>query len=364
VTMTTDAGTLPADASSRRAGQANRVLRWRGHLSLRYSPRAMVVTSLIVLTTVVVLCVQMVVGDYPLTLRQIGGTLAGRGDPGEEFILYTLRLPRALTAVLVGMALGLSGAVFQSITRNPLGSPDIIGFTQGASLGAVLQILVFDGGQLQIVMGAVVGGLTVSLLVYVLAYRNGVQGYRLILVGIGITAILLSLVSYLLLRARIEEAQAAFVWLTGSLNARGWEHVVPVAIALAVLLPLSLAMSRPLRMLEMGDETAQALGVSVERSRLWLLLLGTLLCAVAVAAAGPVGFVALAAPQIAKRLTGSATVGLLPAAAMGALLLLASDLAAQRALAPTQLPVGVATVSVGGLYLGWLLFRENQSGRA
>jgi len=262
------------------------------------------------------------------------------------------------------MALGLSGAVFQSITRNPLGSPDIIGFTQGASLGAVLQILVFDGGQLQIVMGALVGGLTVSLLVYVLAYRNGVQGYRLILVGIGITAILLSLVSYLLLRARIEEAQAAFVWLTGSLNARGWEHVVPVAVALAVLLPLSLAMSRPLRMLEMGDETAQALGVSVERSRLWLLLLGTLLCAVAVAAAGPVGFVALAAPQIAKRLTGSATVGLLPAAAMGALLLLASDLAAQRALAPTQLPVGVATVSVGGLYLGWLLFRENQSGRA
>jgi iron complex transport system permease protein len=136
-----------------------------------------------------------------------------------------------------------------------------------------------------------------------------------------------------------------------------------VSIALAVLLPLSLAMGRRLRILEMGDDTAHALGVPVESSRLWLLFLGTALCAVAVSSAGPVAFVALAAPQIARRLTGTASIGLVPAAAMGAFLLLASDLAAQRALAPTQLPVGVATVSVGGIYLAWLLFRENKSGR-
>jgi iron complex transport system permease protein len=351
------------------AGTGDRAV-WRVHVlrlgrrvTLRYVPRALVAGFLIWLAAGTVLVLQLGVGEYSMSPGEVLATLSGRGAPNQEFIIYDLRLPRVLTAVLVGVALGMSGAIFQSITRNPLGSPDIIGFTQGAALAALVEIVIFHGSQAEIAIAAVVGGLAVSLLVYLLAYRKGVQGYRLILVGIGITAVLMSVTSYLLLRAKVNDAQVAFVWLTGSLNARGWEHVWPMVVALVVLVPLTLAMSRPLRILEMGDDTAHALGVRIGRSRTWLLFLGTALCAVAVSSAGPVGFVALAAPQIARRLTGTATVGLLPAAAMGALLLVVSDLAAQRLLAPTALPVGVATVSVGGLYLAWLLFRENKSGR-
>lgn len=357
--MTVTSAGLPAVSQASRL----KVVRWGTRLSLRYHARTLVVGGLIWLATGVFLLLQLGVGEYQMTPAEVLGTLTGHGAPNEEFIIYTLRLPRVLTAVLVGIALGMSGAVFQSMTRNPLGSPDIIGFTQGAALAALAQIVIFHGDQPAIALSALGGGLTVSVLVYVLAYRKGVQGYRLILVGIGISALLVSLTSYLLLLAKITDAQVAFVWLTGSLNARGWEHVVPLAIALAVLVPATLTMSRPMRLLEMGDDTAHALGVRVERSRGWLLVLGTALSAVAVAAAGPVGFIALAAPQVAKRVTGSATVGLLPAAATGALLLVISDLVAQRALAPTALPVGVATVSVGGLYLAWVLFRENRAGR-
>jgi iron complex transport system permease protein len=340
-----------------------RTLRLGSRVSLRVRPRPIIVGAIISLATAGAMLVQLGVGEYPLSPQAVISTLSGHGAPGEEFIIYGLRLPRVVTAALVGIALGMSGAIFQCLTRNPLGSPDIIGFTQGAGLAALVQIVVFHGGQAEIAASAVVGGIAVSALVYLLAYRKGVQGYRLILVGIGITAVLMSLTSYLLLWAQVTDAQEAFRWLTGSLNARGWEHVRPVAVALVVLVPLSLLMSRPMRMLEMGDDAAHALGVRVEPSRAWLLFLGTALCAVAVSSAGPVGFVALSAPQIAKRLTGGATVGLLPAGAMGALLLVVSDLAAQRLLAPTSLPVGVATVSVGGIYLAWLLFRENTSGR-
>ena len=350
------------DVTASRASRL-RVIRWRTRLSVRYNTRALVVGGLIWLATGIFLVLQLGIGEYQMTPAEVWGTLTGHGTPNEEFIIYTLRLPRVVTAVLVGFALGMSGAVFQSLTRNPLGSPDIIGFTQGAALAALAQIVIFQGGQLAIALSALAGGLIVSVLVYVLAYRKGVKGYRLILVGIGISALLVSLTSYLLLRAQVTDAQVAFVWLTGSLNARGWEHVTPLVVALVLLVPATLSMSRPMRLLEMGDETAHALGVRVERSRSWLLVLGTALSAVAVAAAGPIGFVALAAPQVAKRLTGAATVGLLPAAATGALLLVISDLVAQRALAPTALPVGVATVSVGGLYLAWVLFRENRAGR-
>lgn len=355
--------TLPRTPNATMTSWPFRTLRLGSRVSLRVRARPLVVGAIIWLVAAAVMLVQLGVGEFSMSPHAVIATLSGHGSPSQEFVIYSLRLPRVITAALVGIALGMSGAIFQCLTRNPLGSPDIIGFTQGAGLAALVQIVVFHGDQAEIAMSAMGGGIVVSALVYLLAYRKGVQGYRLILVGIGITAVLMSLTSYLLLWGQVTDAQEAFRWLTGSLNARGWEHVRPVLIALIVLVPLALLMARAMRMLEMGDDAAHALGVRVERSRAWLLLLGTALCAVAVSSAGPIGFVALAAPQIAKRLTGGSTVGLVPAGAMGALLLVVSDLAAQRLLAPTSLPAGVATVSVGGLYLAWLLFRENASGR-
>jgi iron complex transport system permease protein len=303
-------------------------------------------------------------GDYPIAPGDVVRALLGQGDPATSFVVETLRLPRALTALLVGAALGAAGAIFQSLTRNPLGSPDIIGFTAGSAAAAVFELTVIGGGTAAVAAGSIAGGLLTALLVYGLAFRDGVQGYRLVLVGIGISATLEAVTSYLLTRGRIEDVQAASVWLTGSLNGRGWEHVWPTLIALALLLPATALLRRDLELLEMGDDTAKALGVAVERSRLLVVLAGVLLTAVATAAAGPVTFVALAAPQIARRLTGATGPGVLIAALTGAVLLLAGDVAAQRLFPSTPLPVGVLTGAVGGLYLVGLLATEARKGRA
>jgi iron complex transport system permease protein len=326
--------------------------------------RAPLTAAALALAAAALLVVAVGTGDYPIGPAGVVRALLGQGDQATEFVVETLRLPRALTALLAGAALGAAGAIFQSISRNPLGSPDIIGFTAGSAAAAVFAITVIGGGTAAVAAGSIAGGLVTALLVYGLAFRRGVQGHRLVLVGIGISATLQALTSYLLTRGRIEDVQAASVWLTGSLNGRGWEHVWPTAIALALLLPATGALQRELTMIEMGDDTARALGVAVERSRLAVLVAGVLLTAVATAACGPVAFVALAAPQIARRLTAATGPGVLSAALMGAVLLLAGDVAAQRLFPATPLPVGVMTGAVGGLYLVWLLAAEARKGRA
>jgi len=337
-------------------------LAWRGirtprdRISFRVHGRTAVVSAALLLAVLAVGVVSVGTGDYPLSLEQVVGTLVGSGDPASTFIVETLRLPRVLTGLLVGGAFGVAGAVFQSVSRNPLGSPDIIGFTMGSATGALLVILVAGGTALQIGLGAVAGGFATAAVVYLLALRHGVQGYRLVLVGIGVSAVLESVNAYLITRAARDDAFVAAHWLVGSLNGRGWEHVWPVGIALAVLMPAALVLSRRLTILELGDDAARALGVSAEGSRLALLLVAVGLTAVATASTGPVVFVALAAPQIARRLTRAAAPGLASSALMGALLLTASDLAAQRVVS-ADLPVGVVTGAVGGAYLGWLLWR-------
>jgi iron complex transport system permease protein len=328
------------------------------------APRTIVACTGLAVASVMLVIVGVGTGEYPISPGDVVQALLGQGDPATSFVVETLRLPRALTALLVGAALGAAGAIFQSVTRNPLGSPDIIGFTAGSSAAAVLEIVVLGGGAAAVAAGSMAGGLLTALLVYGLAFRDGVQGYRLVLIGIGLSAMLEASTNFLLSRARIEDAQSASVWLTGSLNGRGWEHVGPVALALAVLLPLVAALARPMQLMEMGDDTARALGVRVERARLAVLGAGVALTAVATASAGPILFVALAAPQIARRLTRASGPGVGAAALTGSVLLLASDIAAQRIFPSTPLPVGVMTGVVGGLYLIWLLSQEARKGHA
>jgi len=301
------------------------------------------------------------VGDFPIPLAEVVPAIFGFGSPDAHFIVQTLRLPRALTALLVGGAFGFSGAIFQSLARNPLASPDIIGITAGAGAAAVFIIVVVGGGGLLVSLGALAGALGTAAAIYFLAYRRGITAYRLVLVGIGVAAVLSSLTSYLLTRAQIWEAQRATVWLTGSLNGRGWEHVRPVGLAMLALFPVVLLLARPLRALQLGDDTAKSLGVGVERYRRYLILVAVALAAVATSSAGPVAFVAFVAPPIARRLTRS-SLTLVPAALAGALLVLLSDLVARRAFAPTELPVGIITGIVGAPYLLWLLARANRVG--
>jgi iron complex transport system permease protein len=223
-------------------------------------------------------------------------------------------------------------------------------------------IVILHGSSNTVTFAALGGAVVTALAVYVLSYRRGVTGYRMVLVGIGITAVLTSVISYLLTRAELFEAQQAAVWLTGSLNGRGWDHVRPVGYALLVLVPLTVGLAGQLRLLELGDDAAKGLGVRVERARGALLLGATALAAIATSSAGPIGFVALVSPQIARRLVGGRSLGLLPAAACGALLLSASDLVGRRLFAPTEMPVGVITAILGAPYLLYLLSRANKIG--
>ncbi|OUC95822.1 FecCD family ABC transporter permease [Streptosporangium minutum] len=327
--------------------------------SLRLSPRGLAVGAAITALGVALSLVALSTGEFTVPVPDIVAALFGDGPPAAELIVSRLRAPRVVTGLLVGAAFGLSGAIFQSLTRNPLGSPDFIGFTAGASTGGIAAVIL-GGSAWQISGASLAGCVACALLVYALAFRRGVQGYRLILVGIGVNALLVSADWYMLTRANINDAATAGSWITGSLSGRGWDHAIPVAVALAVLLPLCAWLSRPLRMMEMGDDAAKAVGIHVEPVRAAAIAVGVLLCGVATAAAGPVIFVAMAAPQLARRLARSPGVTLTASALTGAVLLVGADLAAQRVFAPIQLPVGIMTAAIGGTYLVFLLRRERR----
>lgn len=331
--------------------------------SFRVYPRTCVITAVLTCLGLAVCAATLTTGDFAIPLPDAVRTVFGGGTGIDRFIIEQLRLPRLVTALEVGAALGAGGALFQSISRNPLGSPDIVGFDTGAATGALIVLTVLHGTAAQTAVGAVFGGLATALGVYMLAMRRGVQGYRLILVGIGVGALLSAANGYLLTRASVDDAQDAAVWLVGSLDGRGWDYVRPETAVLIVLLPVAWLLARGLAVLELGDDLGRGLGLRVEALRGGALLVGVALSAAGTAAAGPIGFVALCSPQIARRLTGASGPHVLPAALTGAVLLAGSDLAAQRVFASAGLPVGIVTAVLGGLYLAWLLGREWRKGR-
>ncbi|WP_416413242.1 iron-enterobactin ABC transporter permease [Pantoea sp. App145] len=293
-------------------------------------------------------------GTLPISGEQVWQVLRGEGASNVKLILLEWRLPRVLMALLIGAALGISGAIFQSLLRNPLGSPDILGFNTGAYSGVLVALVLFNQNASAITLAALLGGIITAALVYLFAWRHGVETFRLIIVGISVRALLMALNSWLIISASLESAVSAGLWSAGSLNGITWAKTPPVIAVLLLSLLLVALLARRMRLLEMGDDTACALGVPVERSRLWLMLLGVVLTAASTALVGPISFIALLAPQIARRLGG----GMPLTALCGALLLIAADFAAQHLFLPYQLPVGVITVSLGGLYLIALLVRE------
>lgn len=332
-----------------------------GAFAFRFERRGAIVYLALLAVAVAAGIAGILIGDYKVSLDQVLAAFAGSSeDPLAGYFVTQVRLPRAIAALLVGAALGMSGAIFQTVSGNPLGSPDIIGFTTGAATGALVQIVVFGGDTLSIAVAAFVGGLATAGLVYWLSWRGGVAGFRLVLVGIGIGAVLSAVNSLLVVRASLETAQTASQWLAGSLNSTLWPEAIAVAVALAVLVPILVLMFPASTQLALSDAAAVGIGVRVERVRFALVLVGVALMAVATAATGPIAFVALAAPHLVKKLTRTAGLALFGAAVMGGVLVLVSDLIARRLFAPTELAVGVITGSLGGLYLIWLLAVERR----
>jgi iron complex transport system permease protein len=334
-------------------------LAWPG-ISFRVSPGSVLVIAGALLLTLVLLAIGAGSGAYPLAPGTVVQALLGNADPDAAYVVWSLRLPRLLTAVLVGAALALAGAIFQGVARNPLVSPDIIGVSGGAALAAVAVILL---GYPRDLAGpaAFVGGLVAAIVVYVSSWSGGIDRTRLVLIGVGVAAFAEACIAYLFTRSQLIEVMTAQAWIVGSLYAASWRDVLLLGVTLALLVPATLMLARGLLALQLGDDAAAGLGVATERTRLLLLLVAVALTTVSVSAVGPIAFVAFIAPHVARRLARSTGAGLLPAsAAVGALLVVAADLVARRVVEPAELPVGIVTVLMGAPFFLWLLVRGGQ----
>ncbi|MGW1181932.1 FecCD family ABC transporter permease [Streptomyces drozdowiczii] len=335
-----------------------------GRVSFVWRPWLALVTLVLAAAAFLVFCLSIGVGDFPIGLSRVIATILGRGEQVDEFVIMDLRMPRALAGVVVGVALGVSGAITQSVARNPLASPDILGITGGAGAVAVFLVTVSGGTAAAVThsiglsAAALLGGLGTGLLVYFLAWRRGVDGFRLILIGISVSAAMEAITTWLLASADIRDVARAQAWLVGSLDNRSWEDVRVALWCTVVLLAVVTCLAFQFKPLHLGDDVAAGLGVRFTRVRAVMLLCAVLLAAAAVSAAGPVPFVALVAPQVAMRLARHPTPPMAASGLVGALLLTGSDLIARTAL-PVGLPVGVVTAGIGGPFLVYLLVRAN-----
>lgn len=351
--------------SGRQSRQQGERPRRPGHVAVRtrlFSARVNYRVILFALLALVILLAlatwAMTLGSFRLPFDTVIRVVIGQGDQQQAFIVRTLRLPRVLCAVLIGVALAISGAIFQGLVRNPLVSPDIIGIDSGATLFAVFWIVTGQRFDL-LPVAAFIGALLAAALIYTLTWKGGIAASRLILVGIGVGAATAAGTTFLTIRYPVERVRSALFWTTGSVYGTTWPNVRVLALTLLVLLPCAMALTWALRGLSLGDDMARGLGLPLERSRLALIVVGCALSAVAVAVAGPIGFVALMTPHIARMLVGplSATVVIFTGL-LGAIFLLVADVIAQHFL-PVALPVGVVTSAIGAPYFLFLLYRSS-----
>jgi len=323
--------------------------------------RSLVICTSIWIAIVVLAVYALCTGSAQITPWEALATLAGRGDDYTTMVVLEWRAPRILMAVLLGACLALSGAIFQNLTGNPLGSPDVIGFQTGSYTGALVVMLLLGGGSAATMVGALTGGVATAFLVFFLSSRRGaVRGVRLIIVGIAVSAMLASVNVWILLTATVEDAIMAGLWGAGNLSGVSWPTFATALFGSALFLVAAAALSRPMRIMQVGMPFATALGQNVRLVQVSAIVIGVGLTALATATVGPISFIALAAPQIARRIVRSDGLALGPTAAVGSMLLLLADVVAQRIHPDSPLPVGIVTVSIGGLYFLWLLLREGK----
>lgn len=325
----------------------------------RRVPPVLLALGLITLTAMVI---HLGYGEYPIPPLEVLKTILGleTGNSEHSFVVNALRLPRVLVAFLVGVGLAISGAILQSLTRNPLADPTIVGISSGASLAAVTLIVLVPTAPLFLLPVAAFGGaLIVATLIYCLAWEQGSASIRLILVGIGLAAIIDALTTLMISFGEINSVSQALVWLAGSVYGRSWEHVWPLLPWLAILVPLTLLLGRDLNTLNLGDEVARSLGNQVEFKRGLLLLISVALAGAAVATAGTIEFVGLMAPHIARQLVGPSHGGLIPTAALtGGILVVLADLLGRSLFAPIEIPCGVITAVIGAPYFLYLMYQS------
>lgn len=324
-------------------------------LDLRVAPRAVLAPAVL---AVLVLGLGLLGLCYGASWASPGEVLSVLAGAEHSVVISDWRLPRVAAEVVFGASLGVAGAIFQNLTRNPLGSPDVIGLDAGAYTGALFALTVLSGSSAQLTTASMLGGLLVSAVVYLLSFDRCFSGLRLVVIGIAVNAMVTALNSWIVLRADLDIAIAAVGWSAGSLNGVDWSDLYLPFAVVAVLLAVMAGQARAMHQTSLGDALAVTTGVALGRLHLLMVLVGVGCTATVTAVAGPIPFIALAAPQIGRRLAGSAGLPLLPAALTGAVLLQCADLLAQALLAPVALPVGVVSTAVGGCYLIGLLAKE------
>jgi iron complex transport system permease protein len=337
------------------------VVRVGRRVSIRFRRGALVIAGLLIVAIVLVAALTLTLGELGIAPGDLVPTIFGAGTGRDEIVFGAFRGPRLAVAVLVGAAYGVSGTLFQTVTRNPLGSPDVIGLTSGAAAGAAAFGLLWTG-ILPMPVGALLGACAAMALVWLGTGRGFSSPARMLLIGIGVSAVSLAFVQYVIARAGLEQATLLAAYLNGSLSSRSWSDAAIIGVSVVVLLPLALLLTRRLQLMEMGDEQADALGARSAVTRGLAILLAILLATAAVSVAGPIAFIALTAPQIARRLARTAGPHIVLSALMGAFLLALADLVTQQSPFVVQLPVGIVTAAIGGIYLGYLLVAEWKKG--
>lgn len=335
-----------------------------GALSFRVDRRVPLVALMTLLATLAVMVVNIGVGEYPIAPLDVVKTALRIGEYNKDydFIVNTLRLPRMLVAVGVGLALGISGAITQGLTRNPLASPDIMGISAGAGLSAVALIVIFKDVPASVIpFAAFAGAGIIALLIYLVAWRKGDSPIRMVLIGIGLAAVAGAGTSFMITFGDVHDVQRAMVWLTGSVYARSWDELHALLPWLIVFVPGAVLMARHLNALSLGEEVAMSLGSKVPAQRGLLILVSVALAGASVAAAGTIGFIGLMAPHIARKLVGVQHEGLLLiSGVIGGFILVAADLVGRTLFAPIELPAGLVVAFIGAPFFVYLLILNNR----
>lgn len=338
------------------------VLRIGSAVALPVSRRAVLWCVLVAAAVLGVGVATLTTGRLGIPLGELPGALVSHPEGKTAFVLERLRGPRLVVAVGVGAALGISGALFQTVTRNPLGSPDVIGLGAGAGAGAALASLLWPGA-VPVPLGALAGAGVAMLLVHLATGSGFSSPGRVIVAGIGVAAMAGAVTQYVVATVLRDQATQLSAYLTGTIAASSWADARTIGVGLLVVVPAALALAERLRLVEMGDDLADSLGGRARQTRAVAIVVSIVAAAAAVTVAGPISFVALTAPQVARRGTGSTGAGVVASALTGALIMVVADLAVQQAPWAEGLPVGILTGAVGGAYLGYLLVREWTKGR-
>ncbi|MFS0863628.1 FecCD family ABC transporter permease [Fredinandcohnia sp. 179-A 10B2 NHS] len=341
----------------------------KGSISYLIDKRALLTFTTLLLLVIGLFLISTGMGDMKIGPLSVIKSLFGYGTKMEQLVVTQFRLPRILIAFLVGMALAAAGSILQGIIRNPLASPDIIGLTGGASVAVVAFLTIFSNSSNALTVSikwlpvaAFIGATVVAIVVYVLSWKNGVSPIRLVLIGIGVSALAQALTTTFMVMGPIYQASQANIWITGSVNGSTWGNVQILSPVVIVLLLLAFILARNLNVQELGEELATGVGSAVQRQRFLLLLASTALTGSAVAFAGGIGFVGLMAPHMARRLVGSAFGALLPTAALiGGLLVMVADLIGRTLFSPIEVPAGVFTAAIGAPYFIYLLYKSRNS---